>query len=368
MRGNDTPEIPTFFIYDIETRLPKDHPIRKIKALVDPVLERLSPDFDKIYSTVGRPSIPPEYLLRAMVLQTLFSIRSERLLVEEIEFNLAYRWFVGLPMNEPVWDPTVYTKNRDRLLNSDIAERFFDEILAVIDRSGIASDEHFSVDGTLLEAWASMKSFQRKDAKEEQADRSDDDPGNPTVDFKGEKRCNATHESRTDPDSRLIRKGKGKEARLSYCGNVLIENRHGLVMKAEVLQASGTAEEEAALGMLDRKRKRTKSRKKTITLGADKKYDHRGFVEAARERNVIVHVSQREDRRSAIDGRTTRHPGYVVSQRKRKRIEEVFGWGKTVGMLRKLMYRGLRLVNWVFTFRMAVYNLVRLNNLGVTAG
>jgi hypothetical protein len=270
-------------------------------------------------------------------------------------------------MNDPVWDPTVFTKNRDRLLESDIAERFFNEILGVIDRSGFASDEHFSIDGTLLEAWASMKSFQCKEGKERKKDHSDDDPGNPTIDFKGEKRCNDTHQSKTDPESRLIRKSKGKEAKLSYCGNVMIENRHGLVMKAQVWQASGTAEEEAALEMLDSRSNRVKSKKK-ITLGLDKKYDHRAFVDAVRARNVIVHVSQREGRRSAIDRRTTRHPGYVISQRKRKRIEEVFGWGKTVGLLRKLVYRGLKLVNWVFTFRMAVYNLVRLKNLGVTAG
>jgi transposase len=367
MRGDDNPTGPVFYFYNIEERLPQDHPLRKIKALVDPVLERLSPDFDGIYSRVGRPSIPPEYLLRAMVLQTLFSIRSERQLVEAIDFNLAYRWFVGMSINDPIWDATVFTKNRDRLINSEIAERFFAEVLAIVDRSGIASDEHFSIDGTLLEAWASLKSFQRKDGKKEGKDRSDDDPGNPTIDFKGEKRCNDTHQSKTDPDSRLIRKGKGKEARLSYCGNTMIENRHGLVMRAKVLRASGTSEEEAALMMVDEHREKTNSQRK-ITIGIDKKYDHHGFVEAARERNVVVHVAQREGRRSAIDGRTTRHPGYLVSQRKRKRIEEVFGWGKTVGLLRKLSYRGLRLVNWVFVFRMAVYNLVRLKNLGVLAG
>jgi transposase len=365
MRGDDIPKGPTFYIYNIEERLPNDHPLRKIKDLVDPVLKRLSPDFDKIYSAVGRPSIPPEFLLRALVLQTLFSIRSERQLVEEIDFNLAYRWFVGLPMNDPVWDPTVFTKNRDRLLRSEMADRFFDEILAVIDRSGIASDEHFSIDGTLLEAWASLKSFQPKEKNLEENGQSDDDPGNPTVDFKGEKRSNETHQSKTDPDSRLSRKGKGKEAKLHYCGNVMIENRHGLVMKAKVKPATGKAEEECALEMLDQRLAEAKTKRK-ITIGVDKKYDYRSFVKAARERNVIVHVAQREGN-TAIDRRTTRHPGYAVSQRKRKRIEEVFGWGKTVGLLRKLVYRGLRLVNWMFTFRMAVYNLVRLKNLGVAA-
>jgi transposase len=365
MRGDDIPKGPTFYIYNIEERLPGDHPLRKIKDLVDPILKRLSPDFDRIYSAVGRPSIPPEFLLRALVLQTLFSIRSERQLVEEIDFNLAYRWFVGLPMNDPVWDPTVFTKNRDRLLRSEIADRFFNEILGVIDRSGMASDEHFSIDGTLLEAWASLKSFQPKEKKVEEDGRSDNDPGNPTVDFKGKKRSNETHQSNTDPDSRLSRKGKGKEAKLHYCGNVMIENRHGLVMRAKVWPATGKAEAECALEMLDHRLEETKTKRK-ITVGLDKGYDYRSFVEAARERNVVVHVAQREGI-TAIDRRTTRHPGYAVSQRKRKRIEEVFGWGKTVGLLRKLVYRGLRLVNWMFIFRMAVYNLVRLKNLGIAA-
>lgn len=367
MRGDDTQNIPTFVMYDIEARLPQDHPLRTIKALVDPILERLSPDFDKMYSWTGRPSIPPEQLLRAMILQTLYTIRSERLLVEEIDFNLAYRWFVGLRMDEPMWVATVFTKNRDRLLENDIARRFFEEIRTLMDESGIVSDEHFSVDGTQLEAWASMKSFQLKEREEKKPNKSDDDPGNPTVDFKGEKRCNATHQSKTDPDCRLNRKGKGKEAKLAYFGNLLIENRNGLVMQAEVLRASGTAEEEAALSMVDRERKWQKAKKKRLTLGADKKYDNRGFIQAARKRLVTPHVAQREDRQSAVDGRTTRHPGYIVSQRKRKRIEEVFGWGKTIGLLRKLVYRGLELVNWVFILKMGVFNLVRMKNLCVAA-
>jgi transposase len=367
MRGVDIQNIPTFVLYDIEARLPQDHPLRTIKALVDPILERLSPEFEKMYSWTGRPSIPPEQLLRAMILQTLYTIRSERLLVEEIDFNLAYRWFVGLRMDEPMWVATVFTKNRDRLLENDIARRFFEEIRMLMDESGIASDEHFSVDGTQLEAWASMKSFQWKGKEKDKSKKSDDDPGNPTVDFKGEKRCNDTHQSKTDPDCRLNRKGKGKEAKLAYFGNLLIENRNGLVMQAEVLRASGTAEEEAALSMVDRERKWQKAKKKRLTLGADKKYDNRGFIQAARKRFVTPHVAQREDRRSAVDERTTRHPGYIVSQRKRKRIEEVFGWGKTIGLLRKLVYRGLELVNWVFILKMGVYNLVRMKNLGVVS-
>jgi len=366
MRGSDDQNKPTFVIFDVEARLPKDHPLRTIKNLVDPILERLSPDFDAMYSWTGRPSIPPEHLLRAMILQTLYSIRSERLLVEEIDFHMAYRWFVGLRLDEPVWDPTVFTKNRDRLIGSDIAQRFFEEVRRLIDRSGVASDEHFSVDGTQLEAWASLKSFQLKE--KEERDDSDDDPGNPSVDFKGKTRRNDTHQSRTDPNSRLCRSGKGKEAKLGYTGSVLTENRNGLVMQAKVLRVVGTSEEEAAFEMLESEREWQGAKRKRMTLGADKKYDSRGFVSVLRSMGITPHVAQRNERYTKIDERTTRHPGYVISQRRRKRVEEVFGWAKTVGLLRKLVYRGLELVNWMFVLRMGIYNLVRLKNLGVIAG
>jgi len=365
MRGPENEIVPSFFFFDIEQRLAPDHPLRVIKALIDPVLKRMSPSFDEMYSWTGRPSIPPEYLLRALVLQTLYSIRSERLLMEEIEFHLGYRWFVGLRADEPVWDATVFSKNRERLLGQDVARLFFEQIRRIIDESGMASDEHFSVDGTQLEAWASLKSFRVKD--EQGSEKTEDDPGNPTVDLKGEKRRNDTHQSKTDPDSRLYRKGKGKEAKLSYLGHVLIDNRNGLVLQAEVRRASGTAEREAGLAMVEAERQWQNAQAKRFTLGADRGFDDRGFVAALRDRHVTPHIAMREDRKSALDGRTTRQEGYALSQRKRKRVEEVFGWGKTIGLLRKLRHRGVRLVNWIFELTMGVYNLVRLKNLGVLA-
>jgi transposase len=310
-----------------------------------------------MYAATGRPSIAPEKLLRALLLQVLYTVRSERLLMEQLEYNLLFRWFVGLNMDEPVWVPTVFSKNRERLLEGDIAERFFGGVLKQAREADLLSDEHFSVDGTLIEAWASQKSFQRKDRGNEPPA---DDPGNPTVDFHGEKRSNDTHESTTDADARLARKSGGHEAKLSYCGNVLIENRNGLVVDTELLQCNGTAERDAAMLMVaglngdDR-----------VTLAADKGYDTKDFVKEMRHMNVTPHVSQ-NDRRpggSAIDGRTTRHDGYKISQRKRKRIEEVFGWLKTVGALRKTRHRGLFKVGWVFTFAAAAYNLVRMRNL-----
>ena len=307
----------------------------------------------------GRPSIAPEKLLRTLLLQVLYSIRSERLLMEQLEYNLLFRWFVGLNMDEPVWVATVFSKNRDRLLAGEIAEKFFAQVLEQARTNDLLSDEHFSVDGTLIEAWASQKSFQRKD--ENQAPPPDD-PGNPTVAFHGEKRSNDTHQSTTDPEARLARKSSGHESKLAYCGNVLIENRNGLVVDTELLMASGTAERDAAVEMAERI-----DGEKLVTVGADKGYDTRGFVRKMRERNLTPHVSQNTNRNggSAIDGRTTRHAGYQVSQRKRKRIEEVFGWLKTVGMLRKTRHRGIFKVGWVFTFAAAAYNLVRMRNLAV---
>jgi transposase len=339
-----------------EERVPAKHPLRPIRLMVDEVLKALSPDFNGLYSAFGRPSIPPEKLLRALLLQVLYTVRSERMLMEQLEYNLLFRWFVGLNMDEAVWVPTVFTKNRDRLLEGDVAEKFFQLVLTQARMADLLSDEHFSVDGTLIEAWASHKSFQRKDRPAPPAD----DPGNPTVDFHGEKRSNETHESTTDPDARLARKSGGHEAKLAYCGNVMIENRNGLVVDTELLQCNGTAERDAAMMMAERV-----EGVERITLGADKGYDTKDFVSEMRGMNVTPHVSQNTKRAggSAIDGRTTRHEGYQVSQRKRKRIEEVFGWIKTVGTLRKTRHRGLETVRWVFTFTATAYNLVRMRNL-----
>ncbi len=325
--------------------------------MVDAALKELSPSFDKMYSTFGRPLIPPEKLLKGLLLQVLYTVRSERMLMEQLEYNLLFRWFVGLNMDEAVWVPTVYSKNRDRLMEGDIAEKFFNQVLDQARMGELLSDEHFSVDGTLIEAWASHKSFQRKDGSDQ---TPKDDPGNPTVNFHGEKRSNDTHESATDADARLARKSGGHEAKLAYSGNVMIENRHGLVVDAELLQCNGTAERDAALLMVERLEGNER-----VTVAGDKGYDTRDFVNEMRGMNATPHVAQNDKRPggSAIDGRTTQHEGYRISQQKRKRIEEVFGWLKTVGVLRKSRHRGLPKVAWMFTFTAAAYNLVRMRKL-----
>jgi transposase len=357
MRGKDTQQSAMFSYLSPEHRVPQDHPLRAIRVMVDEALKGLSRSFDRMYVDWGRPSIAPEKLLRALLLQILFSIRSERMLMEQLEYNLLFRWFVGLNMDERVWVPTVFSKNRDRLLEAEIADKFFAQVLARASAGDLLSDEHFSVDGTLIEAWASQKSFQRKDQNQPPAPK---DPGNPTVDFHGEKRSNDTHESKTDSEARLARKGSGHESKLAFCGNVLIENRNGLVVDTELVMCSGTAERDAATHMAERI-----DGEKRVTMGADKGYDTRGFVRHLRDRKVTPHVSQNTARPggSAIDHRTTRHEGYQVSQRKRKRIEEVFGWLKTVGMLRKTRHRGVFKVGWIFTFAAAAYNLVRMRKL-----
>jgi IS5 family transposase len=304
---------------------------------------------------MGRPSIAPEKLLRALLLQVLYTIRSERQLMEQLDYNLLYRWFVGLAMDEPVWDPTVFTKNRERLVGGEIAEGFFRAVLEEAEAEGLLSQEHFSVDGTLIEAWASQKSFQ---PKRERGEREDDDPGNPTVNFRGASRRNETHASTTDPDARLVAK-KGREARLAYQGHVLTENRNGLVVGAKLTQASGYAEREAALDLVEQI-----EGAHPVTLGADRGYDVGSFIEAVRERGVVPHVAQNTtNRRSAIDGRTTRHSSYALSQRARKRVEEVFGWMKTIGLIRKTRHRGTARVGWMFIFTAAAYNLIRIRNL-----
>jgi transposase len=357
MRGSDTQQSGMFSYLSPEERVPERHPLRAIRRMTDEALKGLSGKFDELYSITGRPSIAPEKLLRALLLQILYTVRSERVLMEQLQYNLLFRWFVGLNMDEPVWVATVFSKNRDRLLEGEIASLFFSGVLAQARSADLLSDDHFSVDGTLIEAWASQKSFQRK---EEGQKAPPDDPGNPTVNFHGETRRNETHESTTDADARLARKSCGHEAKLAYCGNVLIENRNGLVVDAELLQANGTAERDAALLMAERL-----EGSQRVTVAADKGYDTKEFVCEMRGMNVTPHVAQNEKRRggSAIDGRTTRHAGYKVSQVKRKRIEEVFGWLKTVGLLRKTRHRGLHKVGWVFTFAAAAYNLVRMRNL-----
>jgi transposase len=359
MRGDSGEPEPMFSYISASKRVPADHPLRAIRTMVDEVLRELSPRFQKLYSHTGRPSVPPERLLRALLLQVLYSIRSERLLMEQLDYNLLFRWFVGLSMDDRVWDATVFTKNRDRLLRGDIARLFFEHVLAQAQDRGLTSDEHFTVDGTLVEAWAGLKSFKRKDGSDQQG--PPDDPGNPTVNFHGEERSNDTHQSTTDPDSRLMTKGSGKEAKLYFMGHVVMENRNGLAVGGRLTEANGKAEREAALELLE-----DIPRRKRITLGADKGYDVAGFVKGLREGDVTPHMAQKK-RFSAMDGRTTRHPGYAVSQRKRKRVEEIFGWLKTVGMMRKTRHRGLPRVDWVFTFALAVYNLVRIRNLDAAA-
>jgi transposase len=356
MRGHDKQQADMFSYLSPEERVRQDHPLRAIRVMADEALWNMSERFEAMYSRTGRPSIAPEKLLRAQLLQMLYSVRSERLWMEEIDYSLLFRWFVGLNLDEPVWDVTVFTKNRNRLLEGDVAREFLGEVVKQAQEKNLTSDEHFTVDGTLIEAWASLKSFQRKNRK----DTPPDDPGNPTVDFHGEKRSNETHESTTDADARLARKGNGKEAKLSYQGNLLTENRNGLIVNTEVFEANGTAERDAALVMLEQV-----PGGQRVTVGADKGYDTRDFVAECRNLNVTPHVAQNTKRRggSAIDGRTTRHGGYEVSQKKRKRIEECFGWLKTIALIRKVRHRGLEKVGWVFTFAAAAYNLVRMRKL-----
>ena len=359
MRGEDQQQNHIFSYLSPVARVRKDHPLRAIRAMMDEILSQLSRRFDRMYARVGRPSIAPEKLLRAQLLQMLYSIRSERLLMEEMNYNLLFRWFVGLNADDEVWDATTFTKNRDRLLEADVAKEFLARVIEQARAKGLTSDEHFTVDGTLLEAWASAKSFQPKDAKQLPPP---DDPGNPTVNFRAERRSNETHESKTDREALLARKGQGKESKLSYSGNLLVENRNGLIVDAEVFQANGTAEHDAALVMLEQI-----PGKKPVSVGGDKGFDTRDFVKECRHMGVVPHVAQNHARPggSAIDGRTTRHAGYALSQRKRKRIEECFGWLKTIALLRKVRHRGVCKVHWIFTLACAAYNLVRMRNLAV---
>lgn len=361
MRGTDYQQSHMFSYLSPEARVRKDHPLRIVRAMVDEVLGALSPQFDRMYASEGRPSIAPEKLLRAQLLQMLYSIRSERLLMEEIDYSLLFRWFVGLNLDEEVWDPTVFTKNRERLLEAEVAKQFLAQVVEQARTQGLTSDEHFTVDGTLLEAWAGAKSFQRKDGKHPPPP---DDPGNPTVNFHGEKRSNRTHASTTDPEAKLARKGEGKEAKLSYSGNLLVDNRNGLIVNAMVWEANGTAERDTALVMLEQI-----PGNRRVTVGGDKGFDTADFIAECRHMQVTPHVAQNDSRRggSALDQRTTHHEGYRISQKKRKRIEECFGWLKTIALLRKVRHRGVLKVDWVFTFACAAYNLVRLRNLSIRA-
>jgi len=356
MRGVDERTGSLFSYVDLEDRVPAKHPLRVIRRIVNDVLAALDGEFAKLYADGGRPSIAPERLLRALLLQAFYTIRSETQLMEQLDYNLLYRWFVGLGVDAPVWVQTVFTKNRDRLLEAEVAQKFLAELLNHKEVRGLLSNEHFSVDGTQIAAWASMKSFRAKDG-------SDEPPTggrNGERDFHGEKRSNDTHASTTDPEAKLYRKGSGKEAKLSYIGNVMTENRHGLVVEAELCTASGTIEREAAQTMVVRYCPGSKR----ITLGADKAYDVREFVDDLRDLNVTPHIAQNtSNRTSAIDARTTRHPSYAISQQKRKRIEEPFGWAKTIGGLARPMLRGAARMAFKFTLTMAAYDLVRLPKL-----
>lgn len=356
MRGIQNRQSTLFSYVSQEDRIPQDHPLRTLRSLIDPILEGMSGRFEKLYSETGRPSIPPEQLLRALLVQILYTIRSERLLMEQLDYNLLFRWFVGMSMDDEVWDHSVFSKNRDRLLEGDIANEFLKKVLDLARGHRLLSDEHFTVDGTLIEAWAGQKSFKKKGEK---GSSKTDDPGNPTVNFHGESRTNETHQSTTDPEARMMTKGPGKEAKLSFMGHVTIDNKHGLVVATRYTQATGKAEREAGIDMIKQMKKRRKGRQ---TAGADKAYDTHDFVAQLRKLEVTPHVAQK-NRSSGIDGRTTRHPAYIVSQRKRKLVEEIFGWLKTIGLMRKTRHKGMQRGGWMFTFTNALYNLIRIRNI-----
>lgn len=359
MRGIDEQQLGVFSYISSEQRIPQDHPLRPLRAMADEALRDLRLRFSKLYAETGRPSIAPEKLLRALLLQVLYSVRSERMLMEQLDYNLLFRWFVGLNMDDAIWDATVFTKNRQRLLEGDIADAFFAAVLKQARKRDLLSDEHFTVDGTLLEAWAGQKSFRRMDNDQQRRDNGTGAGSNPTVNFHGEKRRNETHCSTTDPDAMLARKSQGTGAVLAYRGHMLTENRNGLVVSTLTTRAYGSAERDAALLMAE-----SLPGTHRVTLGADKGYDAHEFIDELRHMEITPHVAQNDtNRRSAVDKRTTRHAGYPLSQKARKRIEEVFGWIKSIGLLRKVRHRGLERVGWMFTFTAAAYNLVRIRNL-----
>jgi transposase len=360
MRGIEQQADALFVYLSPESFVPTDHPLRPIRKMVDTALEKLTPEFSRMYSHTGRPSIPPEQLLKAMLLQVLYSIPSNVKLVEQIHFSILFRWFLGLGLDEPVWDHSSFSKNQERLIKTDVAAKFLAAVVAQANKKKLLSKDHFSVDGTLIQAWASIKSFKPRD--------DDHDPPagkNPTRDFRGEKLVNETHASTTDPEARLYRKSSTHETKLSFAAHLVTENRNGLVVVSKVTEADGHAERDAGTAMLAKVAPGTRR----ITVAGDKNYDTKGFVEAARELKVTPHVAQNTGRRggSAIDGRTTRHRGYVISQKFRKRIEEVFGWLKTTGQFRQTRYRGITKIDWYFTLAVTAYNLIRMQNLGVCA-
>lgn len=355
MRGEIDPQVSMFSYVNIEDRIRADHPIRKIRSVIDKAIEAIEPNISACYAFRGRPSIPPEQLLRALYLQIFYSIRSERLLVERIDYDLLFRWFVGLGIDEQVWDHSTFSKNRDRLLNADIVQRLFDQVKAQAYAHKLMSRDHFSVDGTLIDASASMKSFVPKE-QDNNSDNDEPTSRNSDVDFKGEKRSNATHESSTDPDARLYRKGAGQSSRLCMMGHILTDNRNGLIVEACVTTAGTSQEWDAALEMLDQQ-----SMRPGQTVGADKGYDVGRFVEGVREIGMTPHVAAKA-KGSSVDGRTTETPGYAISQTKRKRVEEPFGWMKTVGTIRKLAHRGLKKAGVVFTMNATAFNVIRIVN------
>lgn len=359
MRGGDDRQQPLFSVVTLEQRVPMDHPLRAVRKMTDDALAGLSPLFDRLYGKGGRPSIAPERLLRALLLQALYSVRSERMLMEQLDYNLLFRWFVGLTPDEPVWDPTTFTKNRDRLLEGDVARQFFAQVVGQARGKGLTSSEHFTVDGTLIEAWAGHKSFQPIEEDESPPSPPDDDPSNPTVVFKGQKRSNATHRSKTDPDARLYKKSTGSPSELAYLGHVLMENRNGLLVDCRLTLAHGRAEYEAALDMV------ADVAGPEVTVGADKGYDTREFIHTLQAMDVSPHVARHATRRggSAVPVSYDQDEGYKVSQKKRKLVEEGFGWMKTVAMIRQVKHRGRLKVDWVFTFAAAAYNLVKMRKL-----
>ncbi len=359
MRGHDDKQATMFSVISPEARVPADHPLRAIKQMVDAILAGLSSTFDAMYSSVGRPSIPPERLLKSQVLMALYTVRSDRQFCEQLDYNLLFRWFLDMSADERTFDASSFSRNRDRLLEHDVAGKFFFAVVEQARAAHLMSHDHFTVDGTLIEAWASLKSFRRKDEKP-QDQEPPDDPGNPTVNFRGEKRSNETHQSTTDKEARLARK-KGKESHLSYSAHALMENRNGLLVDFRLETADGFAERRTAIEMLED----NVVKERRVTVGGDKGYDTSGFVVECRAINVTPHIAQTSDtrRRSAIDDRTTRHPGYLVSQRKRKLVEEIFGWMKTVGGFRRTRFKGMRRTRLAALFVGATYNLLRICRL-----
>jgi transposase len=359
MRGTDDKQASMFSVVSPERRIPPDHPLRRIKAMADEILAALCLTFDAMYSNVGRPSIPPERLLKSQILIALYSVRSDRQFCEQLDYNLLFRWFLDMNADEPTFDASSFSRNRDRLLDHDVAAKFFAAVVAQARAAHLMSHDHFTVDGTLIDAMASLKSFRRKDESPER--EPPDDPGNPTVNFHGEKRSNETHASTTDPEAKLARKGRGKESKLSYSAHALMENRNGLIVDFRVEEANGYAERRTAIEMLYD----NAVKDRCITVAGDAGYDTADFVADCRAINVTPHIAQTRDarRRSAIDGRTTRHDGYLVSQRKRKLVEEIFGWMKTVGGLRRTRFKGRRRTQLAATIIAAAYNMLRVCRL-----